>query len=63
MKPKTEINTTSLAVIGVDIGKEAFHPIEFGPTGRSPFAGRSGGSASKMRLSGNRPASLGWRPV
>jgi len=34
MKPKRETNTTSLAVIGVDIGKEVFHLVGFSNDGK-----------------------------
>jgi len=42
MKMKTK-SLASLAVVGVDIGKEAFHLAGLGTLERSPFAGRSGG--------------------
>ena len=42
MKAKMESNQTSLAVIGIDIGKEVFHIVGFGSTGRLPFGGESG---------------------
>jgi hypothetical protein len=40
MSPKTETNTTSLAVIGVDIGKEVFHLVglRMAVGGATPFA-------------------------
>ena len=38
MKPKTK-TTASLAVVGVDIGKEVFHLVGLGTDGQSPFAG------------------------
>ena len=34
MKPKTDSNTASLAVVGVDIGKEVFHIVGFGVDGK-----------------------------
>jgi transposase len=37
MKPKMESNTGSLAVIGVDIGKEVFHLVGFGVDGKIAF--------------------------
>ena len=37
MKPKTEPNMESLAVIGVDIGKEVFHLVGFGVDGKIAF--------------------------
>ena len=42
MKPGTESKAVPLAVIGVDIGKEVFHLVEFGTDGKiaSPFAAR-----------------------
>ena len=40
MNPQTQANTTSLAVIGVDIGKEVFHLVGFGA--EMAFEGRSG---------------------
>ena len=48
MKPKTESTTASLAVVGVDIGKEVLHlvglgTVGLGTDGTSAFAGRLGG--------------------
>ena len=37
MKPKMESNTASVAVIGVDIGKEVFHLVGFGADGKIAF--------------------------
>jgi transposase len=37
MKPKMESNTASLAVIGVDIGKEVFHLVGLGTDGKIAF--------------------------
>jgi hypothetical protein len=37
MKPKIETNTASLAVIGVDIGKEVFHIVGLGVDGKIAF--------------------------
>ena len=37
MKPKRETNTASLAVIGVDIGKEVFHLVGLGVDGKIAF--------------------------
>src|SRR5713101_720911 len=37
MKPKMEPNTGSLAVIGVDIGKEVFHIVGLGADGKTAF--------------------------
>ncbi len=37
MKPKTETNTSSLAVIGIDIGKEVFHLVGLGVDGKVAF--------------------------
>src|SRR5436305_3535710 len=37
MKPKMEFDTASLAVIGVDIGKEVFHLVGFGADGKIAF--------------------------
>lgn len=37
MKPKTESNTASLAIIGVDIGKEIFHLVGLGADGKMAF--------------------------
>jgi len=34
MKPQTETNTPTPAVIGVDIGKEIFHVVAFGVDGK-----------------------------
>ena len=38
MKPKTETHTTSLAVIGVDIGREVFHLVGFSDAGKIAFS-------------------------
>lgn len=40
MKPKTEFDTASLAVIGVDIGKDVFHLVGFGTDGKIAFRRR-----------------------
>src|SRR5215204_4193914 len=37
MKPDTECNTTSLAVIGIDIGKDVFHLVGLGIDGKTAF--------------------------
>ena len=37
MKAKTESDTTLLAVIGIDIGKEVFHLVELGAGGKIAF--------------------------
>jgi hypothetical protein len=37
MKPKTETTTASLAVVGVDIGKEVFHLVGLGTDGTIAF--------------------------
>jgi hypothetical protein len=37
MKPNSETNTASLAVIGVDIGKEVFHIVGLGVDGKIAF--------------------------
>jgi hypothetical protein len=37
MKQKTETNTPSLVVIGVDIGKAVFHLVGFGADGKIAF--------------------------
>ena len=37
MKPKMESNTATLAVIGVDIGKEVFHIVGLGVDGKIAF--------------------------
>jgi hypothetical protein len=37
MKAKTESNTASLTVIGVDIGKEVFHLVGLGLDGKIAF--------------------------
>jgi transposase len=47
MKTETVTNTSPLAVIGGDIGKEVFHLVGLGGDGRLPFAERSGVWASK----------------
>jgi hypothetical protein len=38
MKPKMESSTGSLAVIGVDIGKEIFHLVGFDVDGKIAFS-------------------------
>jgi transposase len=40
MKPRTESNTASLAVVGIDIGKDVFHLIGFGADGKIAFRRR-----------------------
>ena len=40
MKPKMEFDTASLAVIGVDIGKDVFHLVGFGADGKIAFRKR-----------------------
>jgi hypothetical protein len=42
MKAKTESNTVSLAVIGVDIGKEVFHLVGLGADGKIAFRKKIG---------------------
>ena len=37
MKPKTESTTASLAVVGVDIGKEVYTSLGWAPMGQVPF--------------------------
>ena len=37
MKPKMEFDPASLAVIGVDIGKEIFHLVGLGVDGKIAF--------------------------
>src|SRR5580704_15049881 len=37
MNPKTETNTATLAVVGVDIGKEVFHLVGLGADGKIAF--------------------------
>ena len=41
MKPKMEFDTASLAVIGVDIGKEVFHLVGLGFDGKIAFRRKS----------------------
>src|SRR5437870_1903831 len=41
MKPKMEFHTASLAVIGVDIGKEVFHLVGLGVDGKIAFRRKS----------------------
>jgi transposase len=40
MKAETESNTASLAVIGIDIGKEVFHLVGIGVDGKIGFRRR-----------------------
>jgi transposase len=40
MKPRTESNTPSPVVIGIDIGKEVFHLVGFGADGKIAFRRR-----------------------
>ena len=37
MKPKTETTTASLAIVGVDIGKEVFYLVGLGTDGTIAF--------------------------
>ena len=63
MKAKTETTTASLAVVGVDIGKEVFHLVGLNTDGTIAFAVRSGGRASKMCSSSCHRALWAWRPA
>jgi hypothetical protein len=63
MKPETETNPLTPAVIGVDIGKEVFHLVRSVSTGRSPSGGRSGDWVSKTRLRSCHRALLAWKPA
>jgi len=51
MKPEKESATASLAVIGVDIGKEVFHLVAFGVDGkdRPPEKDQATGSQRRIR--------------
>jgi transposase len=51
MKPKTETNTSPLAVIGVDIGKDVFHLVGLGADGKIAFRrkGQATGSQGCIR--------------
>ena len=40
MKPRTESNTASLAVVGIDIGKDVFHLVGFGADRKIAFRRR-----------------------
>ena len=62
MKPKTK-TTASLAVVGVDIGKEVFHLVGLGTDGTIAFRRKIRGRASKMCSSSCHRASLAWRPA
>jgi hypothetical protein len=42
MKLRSEPNTSSPVVVGVDIGRNVFHLAGSPPTGRLPFEGKSG---------------------
>jgi len=50
MNPKTETNTTSLAVIGVDIGKDVFHLVGFGVDGKIAFRRKEGRKIRRLGL-------------
>ena len=51
MKPKMESNTASVAVIGVDIGKDVFHLVGLGADGKIAFR-------RKIRRLGLHPGDL-----
>ena len=62
MKPYTERNTASLAVIGIDIGKDVFHLVALGIDGKTAFRRRdparqpsadSGHSGGRDRTAGS----------
>jgi hypothetical protein len=63
MNPRTETNTTSLAVIGVDIGKEVFHLVGFGADGKIAFRRKIGAWVSEMSSRSCRRASSAWKPA
>jgi hypothetical protein len=48
MKPKMDSNTASVAVIGVDIGKEVFHLVGLGVDGQ--LSGLGAPSSGPARL-------------
>lgn len=59
MNAKTASNTTSLAVVGVDIGNDVFHLVGLGAD--RLFAERSGDWLSKRRSSSCPAVSLAWK--
>jgi hypothetical protein len=66
MKAKMESNQASLAVIGIDIGKEVFHIVGLGVDGKIAFRRkirRLGRWVSKARSRSYRRALLAWRPA
>ena len=50
MKPETVSNTASLAVIGIDIGKEVLHLVGFGVDGKIAFRRRIRRLGKKRRF-------------
>lgn len=62
MNAKTASDTTSLAVIGVDIGKEVFHLVGLGADGKITFRRKIRRLAAKDAFE-QLPPLLGWKPV
>jgi hypothetical protein len=61
MKPGMESNTSSPAVVGVDIGKDVFHLVGFAAGGKIAFRGRIRRLASKTPSRSCRRASSAWK--
>ena len=63
MKPKTDSNTASLAVVGVDIGKEVCHIVGLGVDGKIAFPRKIRRLGLEDASSGCHRASLAWKPA
>jgi hypothetical protein len=61
MKPKMESNTASLAVIGVDIGKEVFHLVGLGVDEKIAFRRKIRQLGLEEASSSCRRASSAWK--
>jgi transposase len=59
MKPKMEFDTGSLAVIGVDIGKEVFHLVGLGVDGKIAFRRKIRRLGPKEAFEKLRPCTVG----
>ena len=61
MKAKMESNQASLAVIGIDIGKEVFHIVGLGVDGKIAF--RRNIRRLGLKDAFEKLPSLAWRPA
>jgi hypothetical protein len=64
MKPRMDSNTSQPTVVGVDIGKDVFHPLSGSvPVERLRSGGGSDASASKTLSRSFRRALSAWKPA